>query len=170
MMRSRDFMFANAYSVDGKRIGRIEDLLLNFNDGTIEGFRINKGSIFNKSICISKDNVICISSKLIVREEEFRGEFVEFKNIKGMETINVDGLILGVVEEIIFDEMNLKIKGLIISKGIFDNIISGKKIILQGNYIIGKNNLLCLAKQEKFNFVRIFHNIAMEVDKNEKNI
>lgn len=170
MMRSRDFMFANAYSVDGKKIGRIEDILLNFDNGTIEGFRINKGSIFNKSICISKENVVCISSKLIVKEEEYKGYFIEFKNIKGMEAVNVGGLILGDIEEIIFDEMNLNIKGIVISKGIFDNIMSGKKVILQGNYIIGKNNLICLAKQEKFNFVRTFHNVTMEADKNEERI
>ena len=170
MMRSRDFMFANAYSVDGKKIGRIEDILLNFSSGTIEGFKINKGSVFNKSICISKDNIICISSKLIVREEDYKEEFIEFKKIKGMEAININGLILGDIEEIIFDEMNLNIKGLIISKGILDNIMSGKKVVLQGDYIIGKRNLLCLAKQEKFNFVRTFHDITMEADKNEEGI
>lgn len=170
MMRSRDFIFANAYSVNGKKIGRIEDILLNFDNGTIEGFRINNGGLFNKSICISKENVICISSKLIVKEKEYKGEFIEFKNIKGMEAVNVGGLILGDVEEIIFDEMTLNIKGLIISKGIFDNIMSGKKVILQGNYIVGEDKLICLAKQEKFNFVRIFHNVTMEADKNEEGI
>ncbi|MFL0249956.1 PRC-barrel domain-containing protein [Clostridium neuense] len=170
MMRSRELILENVYSIRGKRIGIVEDLLVNFNTGTIEGFRINKGSILSRSICISKDSVICVASKLIVKEEEYNGNFVEFKNIKGMEAVNIKGVILGSIEEIIFDEMNLAIKGIIISKGIFDNMISGKKVILQGDYIMGKSSLLCLSKQEKFNFVRIFHDIAMEVDKNEKGV
>lgn len=170
MMRSRDLILVNAYSVSGKRIGMVEDFLVNFNEGIIEGFRINKGSIFSRNVCISKDNVICITSKLIVKEEEYNGSFVEFKDIKGMEAVNINGVVLGSIEELIFDEMNLNIKGIIISKGILHNVISGKKVILQDDYIMGKSSLLCLAKQEKFNFVRIFHDITMEVDKNEKSI
>ncbi|WP_234121056.1 PRC-barrel domain-containing protein [Clostridium hydrogenum] len=170
MMRSRDFMFMDVYSVAGQRIGRVEDILLDCNRGVIEGFKIIKGKVFNKTLYISKKDTICISSKIIVKEIYFLNNFIEFKKIRGRETVDIHGLLLGMLEEIIFDEMNFKIKGLIISKGLIGNLISGKRVILQGNYILGEKNLMCLSNDEKFNFVRMFHNITMEVDNDENDI
>lgn len=170
MMRGREFMFMDVYSITGDRLGRVDDLLVNFHEGVILGFKICKGSMFTKKIYIGKSDIISINSKIIVNKNGYSGSFIEFKDIKGREVISISGLAIGVLEEIICDEMNFKIKGLIVSKGFIENMVSGKKILLQNSYIIGEHSLLCIENKEKLNLVRVFHDMTMEVDKNEKNI
>ncbi|URZ00860.1 PRC-barrel domain-containing protein [Clostridium felsineum] len=170
MIRSKKFINADVYSTEGKKIGIVDDIILNFNSGFVIGFKINKGKLFNKKCCISRENLVSFNSKMIVKFEEYKGTYIEFNNIRNMDVVNNDGTILGMVEEIIFDEKNFKIKGIIVSRGFFANLISGKKVILEGNYMLGKENLFCFTEDKKLNFVRLFHSISMEDDEDEKNI
>ncbi|MCR3757888.1 PRC-barrel domain-containing protein [Clostridium felsineum] len=170
MIRSKKFINADVYSTEGKKIGIVDDIILNFNSGFVIGFKINKGKLFNKKCCISRENLVSFNSKMIVKFEEYKGTYIEFNNIRNMDVVNNDGTILGMVEEIIFDEKNFKIKGIIVSRGFFANLVSGKKVILEGNYMLGKENLFCFTEDKKLNFVRLFHSISMEDDEDEKNI
>ncbi|URZ16090.1 PRC-barrel domain-containing protein [Clostridium felsineum] len=170
MIRSKKFINADVYSTEGKKIGIVDDIILNFNSGFVIGFKINKGKLFNKKCCISRENLVSFNSKMIVKFEEYKGTYIEFNNIRNMDVVNNDGTILGMVEEIIFDEKNFKIKGIIVSRGFFANLVSGKKVILEGNYMLGKETLFCFTEDKKLNFVRLFHSISMEDDEDEKNI
>ena len=48
----------------------------------------------------------------------------------------------GVVEDILIEEESFSIKGLIISSGIIDKIISGREVILINDVILGEDNIL----------------------------
>lgn len=170
MIRSREFIGADVYSTKGEKIGAVDDVILNFSSGFVLGFKINKGKVFNKHCCISVKNMVSFTSKMIVNYVPYKGSFIRFNSIKNMDVINYDGTILGMVEEIMFDEKTFKIKGIIVSRGFFANLVSGKKIILEGNYMLGKKNLFCFSNDKNLSFVRVFHSISMEDDKNEKNI
>lgn len=168
MVRSKEFILKDVYSTEGNKVGVVDDIILNFNSGFVIGFKINKGKFVNKNCYIGTENIVSFNSKMIVNYEPYEGSFIEFKNIKNMDVINYDGTILGMVEEIIFDEKSFKIKGIIVSRGIFANLISGKKVILEGDYMLGRENLFCFSNSKNLNFMRMFHFINSKDDENEK--
>ena len=84
--------------------------------------------------------------------------YLAFSSIKGMEVIDIQGNIIGIVEDILFDD-KFSIKGLIISPGILRKISVGKGVLLINDIIIGDNNVLYYGKNNiKFSILR--HSIS----------
>lgn len=155
-------------SVNGKRLGFIKDLLVNFNEKKIIGFSIASYSLLKSTLNVSIENVVSFNSVMVITDT-IKGDFLGFKNIKGMDLRDRRSNILGMIEDVLFDELSFSINAVVVSTGVITDFISGKEVILIKDIILGEENLLYNGKNEKLHFSSLPHKLFMEDDFNEKN-
>ncbi|WP_066894004.1 PRC-barrel domain-containing protein [Clostridium nigeriense] len=147
MLKTKDFYLLKVYDIRGKYLGVIEDIYIDFNKGRIQGFLISNYLLFNKRNFIKINDIISIEDVIIIKELN-KKEGISFKTIKDMDVKDRNNIIKGVLEDIIIEEKDFSIKGLIISSGIFDRIIRGKEILLPKDCILGEDFILYFGSNE----------------------
>ncbi len=166
--RTKDFSLMDVVNVNGKKLGFINDLLIDFNCRKLIGFSIASYSFLKKTLNVYIEDVLSFNSVMVVTRTS-TGSFLEFKNIKGMDVRDGRGNILGMVEDIIFDEIDFGISGILVSTGFITDFLSGKKVILVKDILVGEESVLYYGKNENFDFCSLPHKLFMEDDLNEKN-
>jgi uncharacterized protein YrrD len=166
--RTKDFSLMDVINVNGKRLGFINDLLIDFSCRKLIGFSIASYSFLKKTLNVCIEDVLSFNSVMVITSTS-TGNFLEFKNIKGMDVRDGKGNILGMVEDIIFDEIHFSISGILVSTGFITDFLSGKKVILIKDILVGEENLLYNGKNENFDFCSLPHKLFMEDDLNEEN-
>jgi uncharacterized protein YrrD len=167
MYRKKDFNYMDVLHIGGKKVGFINDLLLDVNEKRVRGFVISSYSMFAKTVYILKEDIISFNTSMIVSGTS-RKKYLPFSIIKNMDVRDNCGNILGMVEEIIFEPQDFEIKGLVISTGLLSNFLNGKKIVLLSKLIIGDESLLYLDDCGKINFTSVPHILSMEEEEYEK--
>lgn len=151
-------MGMNVFNVQGKKIGTVVDIYIDFYNGTVKGFSISAFSLFKKKQFVAIEDILSLN-EVIVSSKVSKEIGISFLDIKDMEVINTQGAILGVVEDIIINLINYSIRGMIVSSGIFDKIYKGKKILLMNNSILGDKQIL-YHEAEKILFKSLPHNLV----------
>lgn len=166
MFRSKDFYLMDVINIRGKRIGTIKDLILDFHKGIIEGFFISSYNPFQKNALALKNNIIYFDKELILKKID-KGEGLRFSQIKGMDVLDKSGNMVGMIEDLIFDEKTFNINGIIISLGFIENYIRGKRIILVKDLVLGENNILYFSEC-KVELKTVPHKLFQKDEYNEK--
>ena len=141
MFKTRDFYFKKVYNINGKKIGIIEDLYIDFYLGKVVGFKVSNSILFSKNNYVDMQDIIDIGEDVIINSIR-KGEGLTFKEIKYMEIIDTLSNIKGVLEDIIIDIQDYSIKAIVISSGLIDKMIKGKQIILLNRCILGEKYIL----------------------------
>ena len=141
MFKTRDFYLKKVYSVEGKKIGVIEDLYIDFYYGKVIGFEVSNHSLFSKKNYVNIGDLIDIGDDMIISSIN-RGAGLKFKQIKDMDIIDTLGNVKGVLEDLIIDTQDYSIKGIVITSGLLDKMIKGKEIILINRCILGEKYIL----------------------------
>jgi len=157
MFKTRDFYFKKVYNVQGKKIGMIEDLYIDFYMGKIIGFKVSNSLLFSKKNYVDMEEVIDVGEDVIINSIR-KGEGLNFKEIKYIEVIDTCGNVKGVLEDIIIDIKDYSIKAIVISSGLVDKMIKGKQIILLDRCILGESYILYTGN-EGILFKSIPHNM-----------
>jgi uncharacterized protein YrrD len=155
MLRTKDFVMKDVMDISGKRLGFIKDLLINFHQGKVFGFSISSYSLFTKSAVIMTEDIVVVGNVMIVKAIT-KAEFQSFKDLKGMEVINLNGDILGELEDVIFDN-SYGLKGIMISSGPISRLFKAKTILLTSQVILGDHNILYVSKESKVNLQSMPH-------------
>ena len=90
---------------------------------------------------------------MIIKELN-KKEGISFRSIKDIDVKDKNNIIKGILEDLIIDRIDLSIKGLVISSGIFDRIVKGKEILLLKECILGEDFILYYG-DSKVNFKSI---------------
>lgn len=157
MYRLKNFLTKNVLYSNGKKVGSISDVAVDFNYKKVEGFSITGGSIFhrkNKFVYI-KDIIYYDNAVIIERITD--KQHLTFSKVKGMEVIDIYGNIVGIAEDILFDH-KFNLKGVIISPGMIRKLIVGKRILLINELIFGDKNIMYTGR-DKFRFFSLRHDI-----------
>lgn len=141
MFKTRDFYLKKVYSIDGKKIGVIEDLYIDFYLGKVMGFQVSNHSLFSKKNYVGIEDVIDIGEDMIISNIK-KSDGLNFKQIKDMDIIDTSSKVKGIVEDIIIDKQDYSIKGMVITSGLLDKMIKGKEIILINRCILGEKYIL----------------------------
>lgn len=168
MYRKKDFLFMKVSNIKGKSIGFIKDIIVDFNIGAVLGFSITSYMIFAPPLFILKNDILSFNDIMIVNSCS-KGTFLNFSDIVYMNVIDLHGNIIGLVEDIIFDEETFLIYGVIVSTGYITNFLHGKKIFLVKDIIIGKDYILYHGNKDKLIFSNIPGNV-FSVGKNNEEI
>jgi uncharacterized protein YrrD len=146
MFKTRDFYLMKVYDTNGKYLGAISDLAIDFYNGNIKGFIISSLSIFSKKNFVRKESIISLEDVLIVDSvENYKG--LTFNNIKFIDIVDSKNIMKGVLEDLIIDKETLSIKGMIMSSGIIDTMFKGKEIILASGCILCEKFILYKGKE-----------------------
>ena len=164
MYRSKDFLLMDVNDINGKNIGFIKDILVDFNKGRIIGFALSCYSFLQNNVSVFVEDIISFNRDMIISKIN-KNRNLELSQIRNMDIINIFGEIIGIVEEILFDKNSFNINGIIVSTGFFQNFTVGKKIILISEIIIGEENILFFGCYNKINFFTVPHKLFMEVNK-----
>lgn len=156
--RRKDFIGMDVFNVEGKKIGNLSDIYLDFFKGKVIGFKVTTFSLFSKEQFVFVEDVLSLNEIMVISKLS-KMEGVSFLDIKDLEVINQQGKIIGVVEDLIINIINYSIKGIIVSSGIFHKMFVGKKIILINNCILGDGDLL-YREDERISFNSLPHNLV----------
>lgn len=167
MYRKKDFLFMNVSNVRGKSMGFIKDLSVDFHIGGVIGFLISSYSLFQSSVYVSKEDIICFNKHMIANSCH-KGKYLNFEEIKGMNIIDIKGNMIGMVEDIIFNEDTFVIQGVIVSTGYATNFLYGKKVLLIKDLLLGDNHILYHSKSSNVNFTNLPSRLFREEDANAR--
>ena len=168
MFKSKDFKFMNVVTVEGKKIGFIKDLLIDFHNGKVIGFLVSPYQIFRKNISVLKEDIIYFNKHMVVKKVE-NNKYLCLHSFVNMDVIDKSSNIFGMVEDITFTGDTFEIRGIIVSSGFIPNLLRGKRIMLINELILGEENILYIPKCEEYSFKSIPHNFFVKVNANEKN-
>ncbi|MGL5575738.1 MAG: PRC-barrel domain-containing protein [Sarcina sp.] len=155
MYKVKDLKFLEVFNSEGKKLGEVQDIGIDYFEGKIKGFFIPKGFL-KKENFITIENILTFGDSIVVEKiGRYRG--LAFNDIKGMDIIDKKNKMIGVLEELVIDE-NFAIRALITSKGFFQKFREGKSLILLKETILGEKNILYFSEQ-KINFVSMPHSI-----------
>ncbi|HEY8889576.1 MAG TPA: PRC-barrel domain-containing protein [Clostridium sp.] len=168
MFKSKKFIFMDVVSVDGKKIGFIRDLLIDFNNGKVLGFVISPYNFFSKNLSVLKEDIIYFNKHMVVKKVE-KSRKLCLHSFINMDVIDKCGNIFGMVEDINFTYDTFEIKGVIVSSGFIPNLLRGKRIMLINELILGEENILYIPHSEEYYFKSMPHNFFVKEKINEKN-
>ena len=166
MMRSKDFKMMDVYYASGRYAGFINDILVDLSQNSVVGFSAVCSSFMVKTVNIFFSDIICYSCNMIISKTS-KTDLLKLSSIKNMDITDRDGNMIGVLEDILFDEESFKIKGAVVSSGYIYNFLKGKKVVLINDLLIGDKNILFLGNTEKIEFLSRPHKLNMEDDYNE---
>lgn len=137
--RIRDLIGLKVFDSNGKKVGVVCDLAIDYFNGKVMGFIITK-KLFSKRDYVDLTNVISLSDAIMTEGiHVHRG--LKFSEIKNFDLINKDGHMIGILEDILID-YDFYIRGLIVVSGLFDKFKNGKRVIQLKETILGEENIL----------------------------
>ena len=141
MIKTRYFNLMKVYDVTGKYLGSVQDIAIDFYSGMVTGVIINSFSINKKKNYIAISDVISLENVIIAkRVSDFSG--MRLKEIQAIDIVNEKNVLKGILEDLIIDERNFEIKGIIMCSGIFDRMFRGKEILLIKHCILCESYIL----------------------------
>ena len=166
MYRSKDFKYMDVVNVEGKKIGVIRDLLIDFNKGKVIGVQVSPTKLFHKNVSVLKEDIVYFNKHMVVKKIE-KEKYLTLNSFINMDVIDKCRNIFGVVEDITFNGHSFEIKGVIVSSGFFTNLFRGKRIMLINELILGEKNILYFPCNADYWFKSMPHNFFIEGKANE---
>ena len=144
MYKSRDLIEMVVVNKNNKSKGKVKEIFFDINEKKIIGFEIGSMCIWRKNNFVKPSDIISITNKIQV------SKFTSFKEkednlVLNHEVYNGDGILLGNISEVLIEEKKFQIVAFVVTPGIIEKFVSGKKILLashvckKGDYIIYNN-------------------------------
>ncbi|MBP2031560.1 uncharacterized protein YrrD [Clostridium algifaecis] len=153
MYRMRDFIFKEVIDLNGKNIGFVGDLVIDFNLKLIKGFNVISNSILKKDTNIYKNDILSLNP-VVISDKFSKDEALKFHDIRIMDVVDKNQNVIGKIEDVIFYENSFYIKAFIISSGLLYDMLYGRKILSAKKLILGDKNILYrnyIDEEEKIN-------------------
>ena len=166
MFKSKDFKYMDVVNVEGKKIGVIRDLLIDFNKGKVIGVEVSPIKLFHKNVSVLKADIVYFNKHMVVKKVE-KEKYLSLRSFINMDVIDKCRNIFGVVEDITFTGDTFEIKGVIVSSGFITNLLRGKRIMLINELILGEENILYFPCNHDYSFKSMPHNFFVEGKANE---
>ena len=167
LYRIKDFICKDVQDVKGKRIGTIKDIVLDISQNKVIGFEVSATSFTNDCFIVPIESVLYFDKSFIIEKNNI-SKRVEFHSIKSLDIVDIFGNMIGVLEDVLLDTKNLKIKGFISSMGFIKSYIYGKSILLSKDLLFGEECILFTPKNKTYSMISSPHSINFEVGKYEK--
>lgn len=158
ILEKRSFMLMEVIDINNKRLGYINDFLLDCRSGKINGFAIDGNMLFSKSLKICCENILYFNDKMIVKGAgECQG--LPLSTILNMDIVDKEEKILGIVENILFRKSDFTLYGIVVKNGIIKSLFDGKRIIRFKDIIIGDKNIFYFG-DNRIKLLTLAHNFS----------
>lgn len=141
MYRIRDFIFKEVVSLNGKKLGFIGDILIDFDQKIVSGFDVISNNILRKDLNVDVRDTLSFEPVLIT-SSFFRGERVKFNDIRAFDVVDRGGRIMGHLEDVVFYEKSFKIRAFILSRGFIYDIFRKRKLLPAQKLVLGEKSIL----------------------------
>ena len=121
MYRIRDLIGLKVFDSNGKKVGVVCDLAIDYFNGKVMGFISLSDTIMTEGVHVHRG--------------------LKFSEIKNFDLINKDGHMIGILEDILID-YDFYIRGLIVVSGLIDKFKNGKRVIQLKETILGEESIL----------------------------
>ena len=158
MFRSRYFNLMEVVFIRGKRAGFIKEPLIDFHKKKIIGFKLSSYDFIQKSINVMKEDIVSFQENMVIKNTS-RGEHLSFKELKGMDIIDIKGNMIGMLEDFIFFENSFIIVAAVVSSGLISNYTHGKRVLLMEELQLGDRNILWIKSSENIKFTSMPHKV-----------
>lgn len=138
-------------NIKGDVIGFVKDIMIDYAEGKVMGFKISCNKIFSKDCNILVKDVIYMNENIIV-EKTSKEEFLSFKDLRHMDILDKEGNIIGILEDILINPSDFSIKAIIVCPGFIYKLFGSKNIILIKDTILGDENILCVSDFDNMSF------------------
>jgi uncharacterized protein YrrD len=170
MFRTKDFIFMDVVDIRGKKIGFINDIIIDFKTRQVTGFLISSYKFFQKTLTVLKEDIVSFNKTMVI-SKCVKHNYFTFSKIKNMDIINTYGELIGMAEDILFHEFTFRIQGIVVSTGFIKNLLTGKKILLINSIIIGERSILYYySNKNNMEFVSVPHKLFRMDNCHEKSI
>jgi uncharacterized protein YrrD len=142
---------------DGNQIGRIKDIVYQNGKRKIEGLIIQREGLLKKSRFIPLEDIVILGDVSVIvnvkRERassniEAYADLEEFSDTLGAPVITKEGSELGQISNIVIDEKTGLVEGFEISKGFFDDVFHGRRLVTKLNHIEFINGKLVIQVED----------------------
>ncbi|WP_461204513.1 PRC-barrel domain-containing protein [Clostridium sp. DL1XJH146] len=140
-MKSQDLIFKSVINMEGKEIGFVKDVAIDFHNRKIIGLITVSSSILKKNIFIAIENIVSFNKVILIDGYDNKSS-LKISDIKGLQIFDCDGKVLGIINDVIFETNTFCINYIVLSKGFLLNIFSGKVIINVNDVIEGDYNFI----------------------------
>lgn len=124
---------------DGMKAGVVKDILFSLQDKEVKGFLLAHNGLSTDKRVLLPDEVkslgsdaAVISSPECIRKIDrsaYSEAFPDEGRLIGIKVFSKDGEELGIVKDVIFDFRSKKVEGFIISDGLLQDILEGRKLL-----------------------------------------
>ncbi|MEF9935386.1 MAG: PRC-barrel domain-containing protein [Clostridium sp.] len=151
MLKYLDLHGKDIYTSDNRCIGFIDNGIVDFKSKSIRSIIISNGRLFPSLYIAPFKNVVFMKDRIILSERPFkmrrrklsRALCYSLEGVIGRDILDGDGVLLGEVEDVVFDPSKGSIKAVICKRGFYDDLIRGKKVMLVNEgFIIRKDSLI----------------------------
>lgn len=133
---------------DGKELGRVKDLLVDYRSGIVQGLILEYGKIFQKARwikladiqSIGRDAVTVSGSDVINGEMPEEMDSSNFLDRLENNVISVRGTDLGIAKDLVFAYPEGQVVGIEISGGLWTDLDQGRKTVLWENIVTPREN------------------------------
>lgn len=165
-MKTKNYYLMDVRLENGKKIGFIEDLLVDFEKRVVSGFAISPLSSFRRRVCVYTEDIVSSEDVLTIKKVQKYSE-KEFKYYKNTNVFDCENKFIGMLEDVIFDE-TYKIKSYVLSGGIIRNIFHGKNIIIPEYLTLEKKRMTYDVDINEISFLSVPHRIFIKESCGEK--
>ncbi|MEF9952101.1 MAG: PRC-barrel domain-containing protein [Clostridium sp.] len=151
MLKYLDLHGKDIYSSDNRCIGFIDNGIVNFKNKSIASIIISNGRLFPSLYIAPFSDLVFMKEKILLkntpnrlrRRKLSKALCYTIEGLIGRDIIDGDGVLLGEVEDVIFDHKGGTLKAVICKRGFYDDLIRGKKVmIINEGFIIKKDYLI----------------------------
>lgn len=145
MAKSRDYIYMDVLDLKGRKLGYVNDLIVDFGRKTVIGFKMNSFKLKKAQREVLKESIVYHHSDIIAGSTcEVSG--LEFSSILNMHVVDINFNVIGLVSEVLFDGKTFEIKGLMVKKSSFLDMFTPRKILLLKDLIIGEKYILYMSR------------------------
>ncbi|KXG74045.1 PRC-barrel domain-containing protein [Thermotalea metallivorans] len=127
---------------EGCKAIEVKDILYNSEDMQVIGFLVDEGGYFHTCKMIYFQNVksigtdaMVIQSQDMIKNEKRANGWDSWQRLIGVEVMTEEGQNVGIVQDIIMDATTGKLTGLILSEGLFHDLVEGRSVLPLANGI-----------------------------------
>jgi len=122
----------------GMNAGAVKDILFSLQDREIKAFLLRSGLSTDKKVLLPDDVLSLGSDALVIKSPEsikrigraeYSGSFPDEGRLIGAKVFSKEGEELGTVKDVVFDIRSKKIEGFILTDGILQDLLEGRKIL-----------------------------------------
>lgn len=147
MIRARKLIGLEVIDANnGRKIGRIKDVLFSPGDPKISGFTMECRMIAGDDRLLPVDSILSIRDCVMIRESRKLEKTRKNTNYKkhrdskprvfGNRVVTGEGERIGYIEDVIIDEESFSIEGYVLTDGIIEDILNGKSILPYDEHMI----------------------------------